>query len=89
MSRATPRPWKVDQRYKADVLDSNGKDIFKVFLPNYREEQSENFANAELIVRAVNCHEELVDKLELIVDFVPNVDERERIKNLLNRARGE
>jgi hypothetical protein len=85
MSKATPRPWSISRGVFATdfdvVTNNNGKEIFR----------THNNADAELIVRAVNCHDELVEKLDLVFYALNNglqLTEPDSVENLLKRARG-
>lgn len=97
MSKATPRPWKLDvEEFKNIRIASGG--YIKVNLPLYVNKQvdEETKANAELIVRAVNCHDELVKYLE---EFICDTQSKIKVvyedsyvkglKDLLQRAKGE
>lgn len=70
ISKATPRPWRVDvfqdedyDPYRAEILAADGYTVLE------RETLEETAANAELIVRAVNSHEQLVAALEQMLSF--------------------
>ncbi len=59
--KATPRPWGLST--SECIIDVNGKAIAYVD-PYYRSgNMDENEANKALIVRAVNCHDRLVEAL--------------------------
>lgn len=62
MVEATLRPWKLV--YNGDVLEdivgSNGKSIAELSI-------EESSANARLIVKAVNCHDEMVEICDRLV----------------------
>ena len=59
-SKATPRPWKIES--SVYIKGAQGERIAEVSEqgPRYCDPVD---ANAELIVRAVNCHDELVNEL--------------------------
>jgi hypothetical protein len=55
MSTATKRPWKVNLKsFSVQIFDEDEKLIAGMLKTN----------DAELIVRAVNCHDELLDYFE-------------------------
>ena len=61
----TPVPWKVDEQYKADVQTADGKleictTSKSVLLEGNTPSRAETLANAAFIVRACNCHDELL-----------------------------
>ena len=66
-SKHTPLPWKL--ALKAGTQDmtriksEKGQTIADAFWMGEGIEQEEGIANAELIVKAVNCHFDLVDAL--------------------------
>ena len=84
MSKHTPTPWRLN-RPADDILSSvrTENNQFCIALGTSHED-------AELIVRAVNCHAELVDFLKdrLEVMTFPE-DVENRLIDLLARARGE
>lgn len=101
MSKATPRPWRQEGQYpsypelglKRYIVDAaTGMEIACC---QHRVQgigaRSEAEANAELIVRAVNCHEELVSFLEkqLSNDHDFSYPETLFLEELLKRAKGE
>ena len=55
----TPTPWKVNEKYNT-ITDSDGCGIAQENGINNSQEWE---ANAKLIVKAVNCHEELLEAL--------------------------
>lgn len=72
-SRPTPRPWEVHD--DTNIRSVGGQHIGVASGPHTigatpevmerrRQEQAEDRANAEFIVRAVNCHEDLLEALE-------------------------
>lgn len=95
MSKATPRPWHIDKDFPI-ITDNKGSGIADC---NYCAAKSDeiNCANAELIVRAVNCHDELVKvlyeaKQELLRRTNIDTDDWlfiDNIENLLKRAKSE
>jgi len=84
MSKHTPTPWRLN-RPADDILSSvrTENNQFCIALGTSHED-------AELIVRSVNCHAELVDFLKdrLEVMTFPE-DVENRLIDLLARARGE
>jgi hypothetical protein len=104
MSKATPRPWKIaaepckvwtkekdeTQTYTENsiVEDENGNEVLfnSEFLCIKK-------SDLELIVRAVNCYDELIEELSIIHSDMspegPDCEAWHRIKQLLKRARGE
>ena len=95
MSKATPRPWKapfIDEN-DADVISITDEDqMFGICVcREYSCESKEQMkANADLIVRAVNVHEELVEQVEFLYEHVKLTPYRtEQLHDLLKRAKGE
>lgn len=91
--KATPRPWKFDKKF-ADVI---GSDDWPVFGNRYKDELR---ANAKLIVRAVNAHDQLVKTLEDLLDAIESEGEADHYdcviddcytnaRNALKLAKGE
>lgn len=68
--QATPRPWKLEGD-KMSVSNINNEGVcdcyFGVPANTYVEGKYE--ANARLIVKAVNCHDELVEALEIALGY--------------------
>ena len=60
----TPTPWAI---FKAGIGEENGDGIASLW-----REGEEREANAALIVRAVNSHDELVKALKSLVEAVVN-----------------
>ena len=59
MSEHTPGPWRLSKNYH--ILSDDGSIIADI-----HETESNNIAaNAEFILRACNCHEELLEALEI------------------------
>ena len=63
--KATKRPWKVSRNhtFRNDIVDAKNNTI--VFLPH----EALSKANAELIVRAVNSHDAMVDALDYVIRY--------------------
>jgi hypothetical protein len=98
-TKATPRPWKapfIDEN-DADVISITDEDqMFGICVcREYSCESKEQMkANAELIVRAVNCHDELVQALKDLLENTVAKDDQSHwaINNAAQtyqRARGE
>jgi len=65
---ATPRPWRVHDRYDDEVWAGGGWVAACVPNPDKRSDENETgAANADLIVRAVNAHDALVAALRGII----------------------
>lgn len=90
MTNIKHTPWaynEVPQAHKTNVEDSTGAIVARV-----RSEE-----NAAFIVRAVNCHDELVHALQLYFDEMEIGDEGQRdmenferiAKAALSKVRGE
>ena len=64
----TPTPWKLNKAIKMCIVDNNNRMI--AYTGSYRGNidsqkiDKENESNAELIVRAVNYHDRLVEMVE-------------------------
>lgn len=90
MSKATPRPWSLGENANGSplILGANLRGICPVISSHGLNERQ---ANAELIVRAVNCHDELVEACEFAL---MQTDERrmpiqfKKLNDALKRARG-
>lgn len=90
MSKATPRPWNIDGgiTIRADKIPI--AHTYSDYLQNHEESK----ANAELIVRAVNFHDELISAIENTA--LPLCDmakfgapsSRKYLEDLLKRAKG-
>lgn len=65
MSDMTPLPWEIDYS-NADVSRAGIKavDGCNIAWMTKYQPNGDTYANAALIVKAVNCHDELVDALE-------------------------
>lgn len=62
--RHTPTPWQ-DVAISGVRHDHDGFTVWTHWLPDQPSEQRR--ANVEFIVRAVNCHEELIEALKAVV----------------------
>lgn len=69
MAERTPLPWSLDERDPALAIGPDGKPVADcvIFNPRQARPIAEAEANAALIVRAVNAHEELVAALENLI----------------------
>jgi hypothetical protein len=88
--KATPRPWKVNSGVNIESV--NDKLVCHTRV-DYDLKVSEQEANAELIVKAVNMHDELVEilcnitKEQSIPDFERSIAEaREYVNERLAKA---
>ena len=103
-TQATPRPWSFN-KVENYIESQNGGLVASVRTGGL--DPLENYdmkirANAELIVRAVNCHDELVEIVENKIKFITQggaFDESclgasqkkylKKLRNLLKHAKGE
>lgn len=69
--QATKRPWRVGRAHGI-------KGVYNIMCDEISDE--EDIANARLIVKAVNCHDELVEALKLALKSMKECDERQHIK---------
>lgn len=84
MSKHTALPWKVvvedigDETFIYAPVGIKGVDGFDVvsyeggFIPDSEWNLDVIKANAALIVRACNCHDELVEACKMLIHFVPD-----------------
>lgn len=81
---STPRPWRIDRDVDEDegflIVNDKGESLMIVFNggSELSETLDEGLANANLVVRAVNSHDVLVEALER-----SNVMLSQQIENLL------
>lgn len=98
-AKATPRPWKwsEDKRYPTtDLVGADGTSILQIYESHGGGWMPENEADSELIVRAVNAHDALVEALEEAL-FMDDISDhyglssrvREKAKAALLLAKGE
>jgi dihydroorotate dehydrogenase len=93
------RNWSILEQYKDKIVDEKGLLIASTWSVYSQEVNQEN---AALIVRAVNCHDELIEMLfqaEYFIDINfsdPNkpqgrkaIQLKNQIRDLLKRAKGE
>lgn len=72
---ATPRPWVLDGFVIADPNGDTPTGRWGIASAEPRTNPVEKQANAALIVRAVNCHDELVAALEALLHEVDRCDD--------------
>lgn len=71
MSKHTPTPWHVVPETLGNIRAENDVDVAQVFQTQHARsaaDHAERLANAELICRAVNSHDALVEALKAVVD---------------------
>lgn len=71
--KATPRPWRIGQ--DPIIIESDHADFVAMTLPDPAlgwDGTEEDYANARLIVRAVNAHDELVEATRAALDALEN-----------------
>ena len=84
MSEATPRPWKVsksdwDGTDYWEITTADGVEVCMAPTDFYAYHEGpfiapdDNEADAALIVRAVNCHDELVEACKALVEWIAGV----------------
>jgi len=76
----TPLPWEVDEGRPAVFSSEEGILVavcFGVTRHAVDPPHDESPANAELIVRAVNCHDELVEACQAALDDLPMLPEEQ------------
>lgn len=90
------KPWRVDKSTSDFVNDANSKSI--AFCNSASRDRAENAANAALIVRAVNAHDDLLsalrtarDRLALMLrpDDPRNDDAFRLVDDTIKRVEGE
>lgn len=68
----TPTPWRIHEKTELTVVAQNNRTVANTgtYNSNIDSEKvhNENVSNAELIVRAVNYHDRLVECLKQFVD---------------------
>lgn len=63
----TPTPWKVVASNAREIEAQDGTYICETtYFPGDGKRDDDPYSNAAFIVRAVNCHEELLDALKTI-----------------------
>ncbi len=82
MSEATPRPWHLHPSGRANALE-----LFTVFCGHGETQfnqvcQAEK-GDAELIVRAVNAHDELIDLITMAADVIDDELENQPARHSL------
>lgn len=98
-SNHTPTPWHVIEGNKSIyICNPKGTPIAELNLyigdSGFITKDKNGIANADFIVRAVNCHDELVDVLNLLNKEVYLQDKTsnstfKRMQNILAKAKGE
>lgn len=85
MNRTTPRPWKIEDSTHIVQAVGNAAGVVVCDVENYSrftQDDVRNAANAELIVRAVNAHDDLVTALAELVATKDLHDQLEVLKPL-------
>lgn len=82
-TKATPPPWATDGRMIVQEVEGRSFWSGQPYIADCHvsasiREPGSTAANAELIVRAVNCHAELVNALRLVVSSEYDRDEESR-----------
>lgn len=94
-TKHTPTPWEVNPRHKliVQVIDDEeyGRTIAECGYGSSLDADHE--ANAAFIVKAVNCHDDLVSALQNLIDRDlikdKDGDHMQEILDILNKAKGE
>lgn len=97
MTEHTPTPWhleieKIGRDESQRIAISRGATLiahYETDFVEYPETDEENAANAAFIVRAVNCHAELVAALEACAEHRLLFSVRKKVEAALAKARGE
>ena len=100
----SPTPWTKDKDFPI-IIDKNSNAIIDCRNLSEPKFDEINEANAALIVRAVNCHDELIKRFESLLedqenylrritdqddgDYYTKKSELEKDRKLLKRAKGE
>lgn len=85
--QATPRPWQVTKHYKNCITSENKGIIAQC--SSFPSSSSQDEANALLIVKSVNCHDELVDTIRISIGLLaynPDKIQIKQIQELLKQA---
>lgn len=89
----TPTPWRIHDKTELTVVAQNNRTVANTgtYNSNIDSEKvhNENVANAELIVRAVNYHDRLVECLTIIIesDFITGTPEYYTAQQLLTEIK--
>ncbi len=67
----TKRPWMIDK----DFIYANRGGTYGEVIASTNGYYGDNLANAKFIVKAVNCHDELVEACKSLVEFADNLKE--------------
>ena len=86
--QATKRPWHIDGFDLTNIIvkHPSGNGWIKVADCHGEFPIDEQIANAQLIVRAVNSHDELVEALQDLLDRPDNENNRIKAKQALSKA---
>ena len=98
-AKHTPTPWKTGDadwrtivgpatRWYTQPFDPEERKLVGIATVDLSDNEAEDSANAEFVVRAVNNHEALVKLLEEVVEYGESFDLRDRIEALLVEAKG-
>lgn len=102
-SKHTPTPWRYKHSTRPDntggydtaIIDIKNKIIAETFQNVDEGDSRDSKANAELIVKAVNCHDELIEAITLAIGLLQDnqpskVDHHalEVLKQALSKTRG-
>lgn len=74
MTKRTEGPWVVAEdvfNYRPEIRDRDGR-LIAVVMAHYPMSATTQSANAAFIVRACNCHDELVEALKAASVFIRN-----------------
>lgn len=85
MDKHTPIPWHKDMKAMY-IYDAAGITVVKVFGPNDENQLRRNAnanADADLIVRAVNAHDALVEALEAMLTVADRGDSPRKLDEAL------
>jgi hypothetical protein len=98
MSKATPRPWiiRVDENFLGSAFTEKVYSIYdqkvESFICDAGSVKNETtLANAELIVKAVNMHDEMVEFLQMVDKEYASHNftekEKEKLKSILEKTK--
>ena len=94
MNRTTPRPWKIEDSTHIVQAVGNAAGVVVCDVENYSrftQDDARNAANAELIVRAVNAHDDLVAACKAALQLAWEVgsESEDGVGTLLADGRGD
>ena len=74
MTEPTPRPWNVTETNPIQVVQASFDEGGAIVICNMLAPASNEsaMADARLIVKAVNCHDELVSALAYAIEYIEN-----------------